>query len=765
MPLQTLFPLFPMQAAALLAMCGVAHPAVSTLPQVFSRYTTIGVCEDLRNTIPLSIVSVMASNDRDDFRIKPGRVRSRGSSVNTRSLSFLTQVKIAVRKAGGNPNRIGRGSGSAGGRQGKGSGRFNARGRGAKVVTSFPKDSSGWSRDGSGARFRSRRVVVKARVVKLNPQRGARGPKMRGTVSRAADAHLRYLERDGVTRDGEKGRAYSAIENEADGRAFIERGREDRHQFRFIVAPEDSVEMGDLRGFTRDLMRQMESDLGTKLDWIAVDHHNTGHPHTHVIVRGVLDDGRILNIAGDYIAHGVRHRASELVTLELGPQTELDVARKLATEVEAERLTRLDKMLIAEQQDQGVVDLRPDAAESYTVRANRHLLIDRAKRLERYDLATETEPGRWAISDKAEPALKAMGERNDIIKTMHRALADHGIAEERGPSQYVTHDKRITEPVVGRVLAKGLVGDEMGDRLHLIIDGVDGRTHHVETADASKLEEIKRGHIVSLDPVLTKAEPRAADLNIRDMAADAGGIYRPSAHLEAARPEIERFKGDPDTFIRSHVRRLEALRRAGHVERVDADHWKIPADLAERGMAYDAPGRPKDFAIRTLSTLDLERQIGSDGATWLDRELASPNRTPLSEAGFGREVTDAMARRRQSLVDQGHATRLDDGRIRAPKDLIARLEATETNRVGREMAAERGLSYTPSKSGEYVSGRLAGVATLASGRFAMIEDGLGFQLVPWQPVLDKRIGQHISGVMRDSGGIEWGFGRKRGLGL
>jgi hypothetical protein len=122
-------------------------------------------------------------------------------------------------------------------------------------------------------------------------------------------------------------------------------------------------------------------------------------------------------------------------------------------------------------------------------------------------------------------------------------------------------------------------------------------------------------------------------------------------------------------------------------------------------------------------------------------------------------------RRRQSLADQGHAARLDDGRIRAPKDLIARLEATEINRVGRQMAAERGLAYEPSKPGKYVSGRLAGVATLASGRFAMIEDELGFQLVHRQPVLNKRIGQHISGVMRDSGGIEWGFGRKRGLGL
>jgi type IV secretory pathway VirD2 relaxase len=197
-------------------------------------------------------------------------------------------------------------------------------------------------------------VVVKARVIRLNPQRwGARGPKMRATMSRAVDAHLRYLERDGVTRDEERGKAYSALENEADGKAFVERGQGDRHQFRFIVAPEDAAEMADLRGFARDLMRQMELDLNTRLDWIAVDHHNTGHPHTHIVVRGVLDDGRILYIAGDYIAHGIRHRASELVTRELGHQSEIELQTKLQNEVAAERLTRLDKMLLSEQHEQG----------------------------------------------------------------------------------------------------------------------------------------------------------------------------------------------------------------------------------------------------------------------------------------------------------------------------------------------------------------------------------------------------------------------------
>ena len=206
-----------------------------------------------------------------------------------------------------------------------------AAGREGRGLASSEGGDGGWQRDSAG-RFRSRRVVVKARVVRLSPQqRGSRSPKMRGDDEQGVDAHLRYLERDGVTRDGERGRAYSAFENEADGKAFVERGREDRHQFRFIVAPEDSAEMADLRGFTRDLMRQMEKDLDTSLDWIAVDHHNTGHPHTHIIVRGVLDDGRILNIAGDYIAHGIRHRASELVTLELGHQSEIELQTKLQT--------------------------------------------------------------------------------------------------------------------------------------------------------------------------------------------------------------------------------------------------------------------------------------------------------------------------------------------------------------------------------------------------------------------------------------------------
>src|SRR5262249_15078692 len=136
----------------------------------------------------------MMRDDSENFRVRPGRSRRGGARINPRVQPFFKQVQIAVRKAGGDPRRIGAGTRSGGARKKGSTGRFNARGRGAKVVASFPRESGngGWQRDSAG-RFRTRRVVVKARVVRLNPQqRGARAPKMRGTMSRAVDAHLRY---------------------------------------------------------------------------------------------------------------------------------------------------------------------------------------------------------------------------------------------------------------------------------------------------------------------------------------------------------------------------------------------------------------------------------------------------------------------------------------------------------------------------------------------------------------------------------------------
>ena len=618
---------------------------------------------------------------------------------------------------------------------------------------------SAWDRLAGGVRTRSRRVAIKARVVKLNPQRG--GARTRAHVSaKAVDAHLRYLERDGVTRDGEKGQVYSAEQDAADGRAFLERGREDRHQFRFIVSAEEGVELSDLRGTTREIMTQMEADLGTKLDWIAVDHHNTGHPYTHILLRGVTDDGKRLDIAGDYIAHGVRERASELVTLELGRQTEQEVSRELEREVDAERFTRLDRMLIAEQQaGSEFADLRRDKDMLDMFRNNRALLIERARMLERFGLATEHLPGLWTIAPEAEQQLRALGERADTIKTMHRALECDGLAAKRSVTDYQLHRERPQVRIVGQVRDKQLAGDELGDRMGLTIDGTDGRVHYVEVP-AERVENVRRGSVVAVEP--SPSTPRAADRNIL-AAADAKGVYSPAAHLEEARGRLGAEKAD--AYVRSHVRRLEALRRAGIVERVHAEHWTTPADLPERGLARDRKLHGPGPRIEELSHLSLNQQVNHEGATWLDRTMLGQDRQALAPVGFGGDIQTAWNTRKRSLADMGYVRDLGGGEFRAPTDLIAQLERAEIARVGKTFAAERGVAWQPSGTGEYVSGKLVGQAQLASGRFAMIDSGMGFQLVPWSDPLEKRLGQQISGVAMPGGAVDWSFGRQRGLGV
>ena len=373
---------------------------------------------------------------RIGFRPRLGRIKNR---VDRGAKRFTSQVLRAAQKNGGGLARP----------LARRSGRGAEKGRGhvaARLV-------------GSRLGPRARRVVVKARLV-VHAQAAL------GSTA----AHLRYIQRDSVTREGEPRRAYSAQRDVADVEAFEAQVDGDRHEFRFIVSPEDAAEIGDLKGYTRDLLARMEADLGSKLDWVAVNHWDTDNPHTHVVLRGVDETGRDLVIARDYIGHGLRGRASELATDMLGPQTELEMRERMTREVGQERWTGLDRQL-AERARDGVVDLR-DVATGADGGFRRGLLVGRLQELERLGLAEATGSMRWAVSPWAEPTLRAMGERGDIIRTMQRALS----GSERPLAIFDAEAK--SPAIVGRIAAKGLA-DELQDRGYLVIDGVDGRAHYV----------------------------------------------------------------------------------------------------------------------------------------------------------------------------------------------------------------------------------------------------------------------------------------------
>ena len=664
-------------------------------------------------------------------RFEPRLGRMRSAKSRPRAPRLLQSLLIArIVRGGGDWHSLS--SGPA--RQ---SGRFNASGRGARLSLAMAK-SSGWLVDHtSGMRVRARRVTVKARVVKLAGAKAAS----------AARAHLRYLQRDGVTREGEHGRFYSTFSDDADGKAFLERGAGDRHQFRFIVSPEDGTSFDTLKSFTRELVARMEQDLSTTLDWVAVDHFDTGHPHTHLLVRGATEEGKVLTIAGDYIARGIRGRASEIMTRWMGPQSELEVHEQLSQEIGAERLTKLDRDLLARAEDH-VVDLRQaarwDGDGSY-----QQLLISRARELARMGLSKREGPLAWRLDPAMEETLSDLGRRGDIIRTMHRVMTE--AKPDRRPELYVIDRDTDAAAVVGKVVHRG-AADDHHDRRYLVIDGVDGRTHYVEIGRGA--DETPIGSVVRVDR--REAEIRKADRTVDEVARANGGVYSTDVHRAYDRSAT-------DEYVESHVRRLEALRRAGaFVERLPDGSWTVPPDYLDRALEQEKrAARAAPVRIQVLTTQALEQEATANAPSWLDRQLRGEDPIEIAKHGYGAEVRQAMVRRQQWLIEQGLAEQRANNLVYR-SDMDQRLRRAELRVVAARLSKELGLDFSGEPvPGERISGVVRRRVNLSSGSFAVVENSREFTLVPWRPVLERQLGREISGVMRSSGSISWTFGRER----
>ena len=639
------------------------------------------------------------------FRVRPGAPKSRPGP---RSPRLISQVLKEVSRAGA----------KASGKQGMRPASTFGRGRVAVGIA------------GQGLGRNARRVVIKSRFVVLK-KAGAR----------SVSTHLRYIERDGTTRDGQKGQAYGADTDAADLQAFEERGQGDRHQFRFIVSVEDAGELEDLRDYTRTLMARMAADLETRLDWVAVDHWDTDNPHTHVVLRGRSGEGRgsDLVIAPDYMAHGMRRRACELATEWLGPRTELEMRQSQQREVEQQRWTGLDRQLqrhaVAD-----VVDLteRPGSIQRPLGTQRLNLLRARLQRLEAMGLAERLDAHRWRLAPRMEQTLVAMGERGDILRTMHRAM--------KGEQRELVTDAQADVPVVGRIAAKGLDG-ELHDKPYLVVDGIDGRAHYLRLQVNTDLAELPVGGIVEGKP---QVQERAVDRTVLDLTQD--GIYTTAHHRLQL---LQAGHRDPQATVDVHVRRLEALRRKGIVDRVADGVWAVPSDLLQRVRQQGAQ-KEAGHAVELRSHLPLEQQIHAVGSTWLDRALVvSGSPQPVAQ-GFGAQVQAAMSRRVDFLVEEGLAERRGQ-RVVLARNLLTTLTDRELSVVGRRLQQETGKTWRPVRNGETVSGVYRQSVQLVSGRFVVLDDGMGFSFLPWQPVVEMRLSMQLRAVSK-AGAVNWEVG-------
>jgi type IV secretory pathway VirD2 relaxase len=504
-----------------------------------------------------------------------------------------------------------------------------------------------------------------------------------------------------------------------------------------MVSHEDGAELGDLKPHTRALMAAAEKDLGTPLDWIAVDHHNTGRPHTHVIIRGRADDGRDLVIAKDYLTKGLRRRASELVTEALGPRRDLEIMRAEQADVVRDRYTGLDRRVFNRARNNALDLEKPTNSGA---RFDDALARRRLRYLEQLGLARRLSTNQWQLSNDWNETLRQMGRRDDIVRAITAKYRETDIANRvriYDPSQ--TKGASLQGRIVGSVPV-----DELHSRRHLIVEGVDGLTWSIDVGPNPSGSLPGKGSLVEIMP--TTPAPKRSDQTIARIAALNDGKWSEALHAE----------NDPSStkeYRLAHKRRLEALRRAGLVERKADGVWKIGSDYLGRTTQFEAR-KTGGAQIVHLTSKSLTSMETADAHTWLDRVDASG----FAETGFGSEVKRAQVQRLDWLREQGLVA---VGEQRLSATAVSSLEARELTRLVKSETETSGRVGGVLDQGRAFSGKFEKIIESHQGRLALVGTETRFALTPMRAKKGSALGRELT-VTRKGQSIDWAFGRKRG---
>jgi type IV secretory pathway VirD2 relaxase len=242
--------------------------------------------------------------------------------------------------------------------------------------------------------------------------------------------HARYLAREGAQHEHGPGLGFDSAREGLDMVAVVrEWERGDQLMWSLIVSPEDAERI-DLLRHARELVAGMEQDLGTGLEWVAIDHHNTDDAHIHLLIRGVRDDGQVLQLDRDYVGQGIRELSQELIERELGKRLEEEVLLSRGRTIEREQWTEIDRALARRAGPDRVVSYENFEPYSEGAKVRTEQEIERLQFLEKRGLARRVGERSWELSPEHEPELRRRQREHDILKTRAR---EKGREHDYGP--------------------------------------------------------------------------------------------------------------------------------------------------------------------------------------------------------------------------------------------------------------------------------------------------------------------------------------------
>lgn len=550
---------------------------------------------------------------------------------------------------------------------------------------------------GAGGSDRRQRVIVKALVSRHKPG------KARGSIAR----HASYLGRESASADGQPGVFYNGSNEQVNARKEVAEWAEDRHHFRLIVSPEQGADIPDMTAYVRETMRRVQRDLGTSVQWVAVNHHNTDNPHAHVMIRGKREDGSDLVIPRRYISYGIRDRAAEVATELLGERSPEQVRTARAKEVEAERFTSLDRM-IERHLEAGKIDVSPARHIGFGAE-DRQLVVSRLQFLERMDLAHKGRGTQWGLDASFKQNLRELGARNDIIKQVYSSLGS-----EAGRDERMNAGAAPSAPVSGVVIAKGSP-DEIGEDRFVVVRDAGGRPHYGRIREGEAFRDLRVGSIAELGADTDRR--RQVVEQIVAVARAGGGIYSAALHeafLRESQPGLA--EREITSFVRSASSRLAFV--AGHeqsgVRALDEGRYSIDPDRYER---FSQRGTRTD--VRVVAAHSLSEQVSAHAATWLDRQAFGDR--PDARLQEHPAIQEATQQHQAWLVEHGYATRNGpDGRFALQPDALRKLAAEERAELAQQLIERYDRPVKALRAGDSVTGEYRETRQLHFGKLAVV---------------------------------------------
>jgi type IV secretory pathway VirD2 relaxase len=629
------------------------------------------------------------SSDRNSGKVEPDRVGRMGGR--RRELSVRAQLARRLRGFRGR-------AGSAGGK-------------------------ASWS--GS----RAQRVIVKTLVSRHKPG------KAKGSLTR----HASYLGRDSASSDGKPGVFYDASREGMNGRQEVANWAEDRHHFRVIISPERGSDIPDMTAYVREVMARVEKDLvaagaiekGTKLKWIAINHHNTDNPHAHVMLRGRQENGQDLVIPRAYLAHGMRGRASEVATELLGERTIEQAQEARLAEVQAERFTSIDRM-IERHLDKGRIDLAPSKPIGYGAE-DRQLALARLQFLESIGLAQKERGTFWAVDEQFGRSLRELGARNDVIAQLYGNLGN-----EAGRVQRMT-GAEASIPVAGIVIAKGSA-DEIGDDRFVVLRDGAGQAHYGRMRDTEAYRDLRIGSVAELGAGAHRRQQIAEQ--VIAVAADKG-LYSAELHeayLRQSQPDAT------DWQIASSVRSAESRLtfvagfETSGVRAFDGGQYAVDAEVFRQ---FSQRGSERTD-VRVIAEHTLSNQIEAHAVTWLDRQAFGDRPDP--RIADHPAVQEAIAQREDWLVQHGYGqpTQGNEAAVQLRGDALQQLASEERTDLAERLGRKHGLPVMELPQGGTVDGDYAGVEHLHAGKMAVVVAEEGVFISPIRQTPDAANGSAVT---------------------